>query len=553
MHRRDTNIRRTAPGSMFDGNKLLTRKETEQSMDSKHSCGLNRAHLLNPFTRRRLLSSMGALAAGSILPGCGSSVSRAASTPANPQPVPSGALTASSLSVTASSAGVIGSGFAGLSFDKGNLLSAPNFFSPSNSTLIELFQMLGPSVLRIGGSTVEQMTWTPNGPGATLGQIAPSDVNKLAGFVKATGWQCIYGVNLGGAGPDPYTSGSIVATTTPALAAAEVAYAAEVFGSALLGIEIGNEPNGYGSSYFASTTWNISTFEALWSEFRSAILAQTPGVTITGPGCSFDADNWTIPFGEWATKSNLSILTQHFYRGDGQDASSTAAELISPDANLMKGLANLQSASQSIGIPYRFSECNGYTEQGSSAAMNSFAASLWVIDFLFETALNGCSGVNLQEGGGVGNAWNPIVESQGIISGVSPDCYGILLFNLAGQGTLYPATLSGIGSLNITAYAVKTASGGLNIVVVNKDSAQNLQLSIQLPQTISSATLLEMTQLSPGASGPSLTGSSGVTIQGASVILNSVFAPGSPYTLTANGSELSCYVPYLSAVLIQTT
>jgi len=53
---------------------------------------------------------------------------------------------------------------------------------------------------------------------------------------------------------------------------------------------------------------------------------------------------------------------------------------------------------------------------------------------------------------------------------------------LAGQGTLYSTSLSGIGSLNVTAYAVKTASG-LNIVAVNKDSAQNLQLTIQLPQS----------------------------------------------------------------------
>jgi hypothetical protein len=132
-----------------------------------------------------------------------------------------------------------------------------------------------------------------------------------------------------------------------------------------------------------------------------------------------------------------------------------------------------------------------------------------------------------------------------------PEYYGILLFTLAGQGTLYTTSLSGIGSLNITAYAVKTSSGALNIIVVNKDSAQNLQLTVQLPQSASSATLFEMTQLTSGAGGPSLSATSGVTIQGAGIGANGSFSPGAAYTLSASGTELSCYVPYLSAVLIQ--
>jgi hypothetical protein len=60
-----------------------------------------------------------------------------------------------------------------------------------------------------------------------------------------------------------------------------------------------------------------------------------------------------------------------------------------------------------------------------------------------------------------------------------------------------------------------------------------------------------MTQLSQGASGPDLTATSGVTIQGAAVNPDGSFSPGTAYTLTTNGSSLSCYVPALSAVLIQ--
>ena len=56
--------------------------------------------------------------------------------------------------------------------------------------------------------------------------------------------------------------------------------------------------------------------------------------------------------------------------------------------------------------------------------------------------------------------YTPIADSGGAVVEARPEYYGILLFTLAGQGTLYTTSLSGIGSLNITAYAVKTSSGG---------------------------------------------------------------------------------------------
>lgn len=146
-----------------------------------------------------------------------------------------------------------------------------------------------------------------------------------------------------------------------------------------------------------------------------------------------------------------------------------------------------------------------------------------------------------------------IADSAGSVVEARPEFYGILLFALAGAGTLYTTQLSGIGSLNATAYAVKPAAGGLNLIVVNKDSTQNLQLTISLPQSASSATLLELTQLSPGATGASLSATSGVTIQGASLGDDGSFSPGAPYTLETNGSQVSCYAPALSAVLVQIT
>ena len=193
-------------------------------------------------------------------------------------------------------------------------------------------------------------------------------------------------------------------------------------------------------------------------------------------------------------------------------------------------------------------ECNSFYNGGANGVSDSYASSVWVIDYLFDCALGGAVGVNFH-GGGNGTGYTPIADSGGAVIQARPEYYGILLFTLAGQGSLYSTQLSA-GGLNATAYAVKTSSG-LNLVIVNKDSTQNLSLTAQLPQSASTATLLEMTQLSSGATGPNLSAITGVTIQGATVNNDGTFSPAAAYTLSPSGTQLSCYVPALSAVLIQ--
>jgi hypothetical protein len=502
------------------------------------------------LSRRQMVQGAAALAAATLFSGCGSSSGSSgssSSTPpispsgSNPQPEPSGTLVGASLTITATSVGSIAPGFAGLSYEKSSINENPHLFTPSNANLIGLFKRLGPSLLRIGGNSVDRNVWTPTGAGQTSGQVAPGDVDSLAAFVKAAGWQCLYGINLGG---------SATGITTPALAALEVAYAYQQFGSSLLGIEIGNECDLYGNTgnYYAGN-WSLSQFLTLWGQYRSAILATTPNVPITGPADAGNESTWTVPFGQAVTKGEITLLTQHYYRANGQSPTSTAAYLITPDSTLVNDLNTLNTGAKGIGIPYRMAECNSFYNGGSNGVSDSYASSLWVIDYLFDCALGGAIGVNFH-GGGDGGGYTPIADSSGAVVTARPEYYGILLFTLAGQGTLYTTQLAA-GSLNATAYAVKTSSGSLNIVVVNKDLTSSLILTTQLPQSAAAATLLEMTQLTPGATGPNLSATNGVAIQGASVNNDGSFSPAAPYSLNLTGSQLKCYVPALSAVLIQ--
>lgn len=493
-------------------------------------------------TRRQLLRGAAACAAATFLSSAYAFGRDAASEPAealNPQPIPEGPVTHALLTVSRREVGSIGNGFAGFSYEKG-VLCTP-LLSASNANLISLYKRLDPATIRLGGNHVDTTVWTPRGAGQTPGQIAPSDVDAFASFVKATGWQVIYSINLGG---------SATGATNPTLAADEVAYARRRLGPYLMAVVIGNEPGNYGApGHYYAGNWSLSKFENLWSQYRAAILTRTPDAPIAGPSMAVfkQLDRWTLPFAHDIGKRGISILTQHYYRGDASQAS--VENMIQPDPQLVNGLAKLNRCSQEVGVPFRLTECNSYYGYNIKRVLNTYASSLWIIDFLFQCARGGTAGVNMHStpsGGG----YAPIAFSGGNVLAAHPEYYGMLLFTLAGQGTLCATQLSA-GNLNATAYALKTRSGSLNLVINNKDLTNNLNLTIELPQSASSARLLELTQHSAGAMAPDLTANSGVTLQGGTVGADGSFSPSSTYTLSPKGAQLDCYVPALSAVLIQ--
>jgi hypothetical protein len=418
----------------------------------------------------------------------------------------------------------------GLSYEK--LAMTYPYFHASNQHLIGMFRRLGDGVLRIGGGSVDQVMWTADATGTHL-QVTPVEIKALAGFLEATGWLCLYGVNL--------------ATSTPALAAEEVAYAASVLGPNLLGIEIGNEPDdyGYAGSFFAGN-WSLEDFLARWNMFRTAILQSAPQVAITGPaaGGGDHIPTWTLPFAQATTAAEITLLTQHYYRASGYSPTATASFLISPDPQLTGELAMLNPGAEQLGVPYRISECNSFYNGGAVGVSNSYASSLWVIDFLFDVALGGATGVNMH-GGGNAPGYTPIADNDGGVVEARPVYYGMLLFTLAGPGTLLETQLVA-GTVDATAYAVRTASGGLNVVLVNKDTLQNLTLTIATNQNIQSATLQTMT-------GASLAATSGVTIQGGTVNIAGGFTPAGADTLTPEGTRVTCFIPALTAALISIT
>jgi hypothetical protein len=358
--------------------------------------------------------------------------------------------------------------------------------------------------------------------------VGTADVDGLGGFLAATHWKVIYGVNL--------------KTSTPAAAAAEATYAASALGTGLYGFEIGNEVDLYGGSYAA--------FKTTWESFATAIRGAGVTAALTGPAVAAGGDytGWTIPFAH-DEASRITLLTQHYYRGDGQSSTSTMDQLLSPDPTLLTMLQALAAVTAANGITnaYRLAETNSYYNHGAPFVSDALGSALWAIDFLFTNALNGSTGVNFH-GGGAGQdgptpfLYTPIEESAGVVTNAQPIFYGMLLVTLAGTGNVL-ATTAAAGQLNFTAYAVAQADQSTNIVLVNKDATNAVQATIHLGASVAAATGIFL-------QGPSLAARTGVTLAGTAITAAGAWAPASTLDLPVSGSTVTVLVPPASAAMV---
>jgi hypothetical protein len=288
---------------------------------------------------------------------------------------------------------------------------------------------------------------------------------------------------------------------------------------------------------------------ARWQQFANAILEQTPNVALTGPGIGYPThvNSWTAAFAAAAVPQvkQLRQLTQHYYRGDGHSPSSTMDFLLSPDPRVAVMLKQLQALSKQYGLPFRFTEANSFYNGGAPGVSNACGSALWGLDFLFQLAQGGASGVNFQDGGNFAKGYNAIAHHDAWVYGPQPLYYGLLLFTLAGAGTVLPASISD-GTANASAYAVEGRGGVLHVVVINKDANQDLNMEIHAGRRIGHAAATFLTM-------PSLTSIDGIAIQGATVGSDGSFSPQAPSTLPSLGATTSVAVHAASAALIRIT
>ena len=420
---------------------------------------------------------------------------------------------------TAHPYGALPRDFVGLSYEMREL--GVGNFDAGAGNLVNLLRTLGPGNLRIGGNTLDRDTlWEPAGqpppqplPSWVQDVVGPVDIARLGHFLDAAGWRAEVGINLG-----HYDA---------ALSANEAAALKSTLGTNLLGAECGNEPNDWAHNGLRTAPYGYPQYLPDWQGCAAAA-GSTP---LAGPDVSSPTTTgaWVSQFAQ-AEKNRLSLLTIHGY---SVSSGSTATQLLSPqtDATEVANVAQELAGARAAGLPIRIDETNSVAGGGITGVSDTYASSLWALDYSLLMAQEGFDGLNFHGGLGVCDAplyngkfqiYTPIcaanaADAKAEIYTAAPEYYGLYLADHMGGGRFLPVRVSAGGSgtaPNLTAYAVRGEDGKIRVAVIEKDATTadpvNIAIHFTGGRTGATASVLHLT-------GKSLASAQGVQIQGVSV------------------------------------
>jgi hypothetical protein len=409
--------------------------------------------------------------------------------------------------------------FIGLSYENMQL-EDPAFFSPANRGLVEQFWNLSPrGVLRLGGNTSEFGWWKasstdqpPNRnlvlkdgsrPASYIYTITPDTIRQLDGFLRATGWSCIYGLNLG--------------YGTPETALPEARFVFETLGPRLQYFQVGNEVDNFVRYKLREPAeWNTDRYFDEWLTIARAVQHILPQAKFGLPDVAGDvtwlkriADLWP----EVKDKPNVTTLSHHHYwSGPPSNPEANIQRLMAPDEAALRQGAVAREAGQRMKTAYRMTEGNTVFRGGKPGLSDVFASALWSADYLFQLMSMGYSGVNLHGGSGhaqavsvggsfVGEAemkdpnephpkpfYTPIANEGTLAgSGVDGKLNDKYLLEPVGYGMKFASRFVGATLLHVqfdsapvNAVAYAARQGGKRIVaILNKDD--NRALTVNLP------------------------------------------------------------------------
>jgi len=397
--------------------------------------------------------------------------------------------------------------FIGLSYET-QQLSDPTFFSPANTGLIaQLRELASNGILRLGGNTSDYGFWKPT-PTSTMPPrkprenkvgdpppdmsyaVTPLAVTNLKAFLDATGWTCLYGINLG--------------TNIPSLAAEEAVFVSRTLGAKLEFFQVGNEADRFGSTIRDPKTWSADTYLDEWLIFAKAILAKVPNAKFGMPDIASN-EKWFATIGDrLATdpiRSHIACLSHHYYiGGPPSNPEMTIEHILAPSPRVPKLAGIVSAAAAKLGTAWRMTEGNTCYRGGKPGVSDVFASALWSADYFLQLASLGYSGVNLHGGDGqmVANSLGGKLPGDDLVTDnpanhphpyytpiahigsayvAEPVSFGMKFAGHFAGATLLPLDFDP-GPVNATAYAAKLPTGQTIIAIINKDEQQNLLLNL---------------------------------------------------------------------------
>ncbi len=429
--------------------------------------------------------------------------------------------------------------FTGLGYEISSI-ARKGLLDSHNTLYVEMVRSLGKSgVIRVGGNTSDFSRYAAGGPSVSSPKataVTAADLHDLGSFLQATGWQLIWGLNLGSErSPDNLAN---------ALEEAEAVV--KYIGPHLLAVEIGNEPDLFGIEH-RPKPYTYANFQSEFRPVRDALLKRLPNLPLAGPDVA-GATGWVAQFAT-EEKQNLKLLTHHYYRGGQADRTSTSAQLLGIDPHLAPMLAEMSAASQASGLPFRLCEANSFSGGGRPGVSDTFTEALWVLDYMLRIAAGGAAGVNIETGVnqlGFISSYSPIADDEHDHYTAAPGYYGMLAFAQIGLETgtarLLPVTLAG-HSVNVTAYAVERSADETVLVLINREPLT--AASIRVPQRAgTTATLLRL-------EAPGLSATRGVALGGIPVSMSGTWRAPQWKPVTAEAEAFRIELPSASAALIR--
>ena len=408
--------------------------------------------------------------------------------------------------------------YVGLSYEVQQLVD-PTFFSADNAGLIRAFKALNEhGVLRLGGNTSEYEWWKPahdakepehprvrevvGEPKAHYYPVTAEAVRNLAGFLRATGWTCLYGIGMG--------------TNTPEHAAAEAEYVAKTLGSRLQYFQIGNEVDLFSNHLRDPRMWNVKAYLDEWLAIARAVTKAVPGARFGMPDVAGNVGWLTQIASMWPAiedPPHVTTLTHHYYfGGPATNPNVNIPNLLSAAtmARVQKTADTARAAADKMGVRVRMTEGNTCYRGGKPGVSDVFAAALWSADYALLLAGNNYFGVNLHGGTGksVANSVGGFLPGDVMLkdAGATPEqiathphpfytpiatfgneyrlepvAYGLKFASALCGATLVKGDLTGqiqATGVDAAAYAAKLPNGTMTVVILNKDAERDLELTL---------------------------------------------------------------------------
>lgn len=272
----------------------------------------------------------------------------------------------------------------GISFE--STVLADRRLDPGTSNLDDLLNSLGSPALRFGGNGLDRrLFWTSDHASPSKSDqvvVTPEDLKRLKKLVDVTGSTVTMGIPLG--------------TYAPKQGVDMAVHTVDILGDSLVGLAIGNEPNGYKvkdvpNGAVRGNDWNKEKYVQQLEAYAKAIHAKRPDAPIIGPDVYDGA--WMDAFAHSDVKKKTGI-SQHWYQlpecesekvpGRGPEAQNLVDPIAKKSAQKNLGIG--KDHADDAGLPLWLEETGPTSCPGTNDTSLTNASALWAADYTLYAA-----------------------------------------------------------------------------------------------------------------------------------------------------------------------